>query len=899
MQQLVLMYLSNTDRIRYRTFARYASYAVILCGLLVITGWATGTPVLTSFLPSLAQIKFNSGLALAMAGLSLRLLASAEPNRIARTASRALAIMTAMAGTLTLVQYAAGIDLHIDQLLFSDKDAPEGQYPGRMSLISSVIYMLVGSALFLLSADVRARWIEGLTLLAMLNALVPVIGYLYGKTALYQIPFYGTVALPVTLASLLLCAGILAMRPDRGLMSLISNPSAGGFTARRLLPAALLLPIVIERLQSLGREAGLYDITVGMIMVTLASMGLFTLATLWNAHLLRRLDKQRNEAEDTVREALDVLESNLNALSASNSRLLAVSGERRAVEETLFHEHERAQVTLNSIGDGVITTDIGGRITYMNPAAETMSGWKNSEAAGRPIHDIFKIIDPASLRPVAYPLDTVLDGGAAHLPPQSILVRRDGSESTVNGSCAPIHDRAGQGIGAVVVLHDVSAIHAMTLKMSYMTQHDTLTGLPNRFLLNDRLSQAIALSLRHNTRMALLFLDLDRFKHINDTLGHVIGDRLLQEIAERLKNGMRDTDTISRHGGDEFIILLPELSDAYSAARAAGQLMASITRPYHIDNHELHLTASIGISTCPEDGRDGETLIKHAEAAMYQAKAQGRNNYQFFIPHINERAIRRFAMEGDLRRAIAREESALYYQPKLSIADGTVVGAEALIRWQDRRSGAVPPSQFIPIAEESGLIIPIGEWVLRKACRQNRAWQDAGYAPLPVAVNVSAVQFRSKNFLEMVGRILHETGLEPRYLELELTESVTMQDLDLTIQLLEALKRMGVSLSIDDFGTGYSSLNYLKRLPIDALKIDRSFVQDVVTDPDDAAITCAIISMAKSLKQQVIAEGVETAEQFEFLRRQGCDVIQGYYFSGPLTADDFENRILQRTATVQ
>jgi len=323
-------------------------------------------------------------------------------------------------------------------------------------------------------------------------------------------------------------------------------------------------------------------------------------------------------------------------------------------------------------------------------------------------------------------------------------------------------------------------------------------------------------------------------------------------------------------------------------------MLASITESYNISGHELHVSASIGISICPEDGRDSETIIKHAEAAMYQAKAQGRNNYQFFMARINERAIRRFALEGSLRRAIAREESALHYQPKLCIADGKVIGAEALIRWHDHHNGPVSPSQFIPIAEESGLIIPIGEWVLRQACKQNRSWQDAGYNPIPIAVNVSAVQFRDKNFLRMVERVLGETGLDPRYLELELTESVTMQDLELTIPLLEALKRMGLSLSIDDFGTGYSSLSYLKRFPIDTLKIDRSFVQDIAKDSDDAVIICAIISMAKSLKQRVLAEGVETAEQYEFLRNQGCDEIQGYYFSGPLTGDEFENRILRR-----
>jgi diguanylate cyclase (GGDEF)-like protein/PAS domain S-box-containing protein len=888
---------STAHRDRYRTFARFASAIVAAFGVLVLAGWIADIPILTTFLRGHTRVKFNAGMVFALTGMSLWLLTAKNPGRAARFTSQAMAAVAVAIGLLTLSQYMGGLSLGIDQFFYPERDTPEGQHPGRMSVIGSIVCILVGMALFLLARNASAFWVEGLAMLAAVNTLVPLIGYLYGKVALYQIPFYGTIAFPVATAFLLLCAGILTARPDKGLMALVTNRSAGGITARRLLPAALLLPIVIERLQFWGYEAGFYDITAGMILITLSSMFIFTLLILWNARQLLGLETQRNEAEDTVREAIDVLESNLHALSASNARLVSEVGERRAVEESLFQEHERAQVTLNAIGDGVVTTDIEGRIAYMNPAAEAMSGWQNAQAAGKPLDEVFKVIDPMSRQPVRYSLDAVLRRNTpAHLPPQGILLSRNGSELAVNNSCAPVHDRTGKMIGAVLVFHDVSEVHAMSVKMSYVTQHDALTDLPNRFLFQDRLSQAIGLAVRHHIRIAVLFLDLDRFKHVNDTLGHVLGDQLLKEIAARLQTCMRETDTISRHGGDEFVILLQEVSDTLSAARAAGQLLGTITEPYHINGHELHITASIGISICPEDGSDSDTIIKHAEAAMYQAKAQGRNNYQFFMPRINERAIRRFALEGSLRRAVARQEPALHYQPKLDIAAGRVVGAEALIRWYDSKSGQVSPSQFIPIAEESGLIIPIGEWVLRQACRQSRIWQAAGYEPMPIAVNVSAVQFRDKNFLHTVERVLEESGLEPRYLELELTESVTMQDLELTIPLLEALKRMGVGLSIDDFGTGYSSLSYLKRFPIDKLKIDRSFVQDVVTAPDDAAIICAIISMAKSLKQRVVAEGVETAEQYEFLRKQGCDEIQGYYFSGPLSEKDFEHRILQRRA---
>ena len=893
------MHTTSGHLVRYYSFAKITSISLAFAGLLVVVGWIADIRLFKSLLPESQTIKFNAGLGMFLCGLSLRLLLSCRRGSLAWGISQVAAGLTILLGSLTVAEYLSGWDFGIDQMALPEHEINTEQYPGRMSLIEAMNFVLLGGALLLLGRNAAARWVEGLTLIAALNALVPAIGYLYGKAALYQLPYYGTITLSATVLYLLLCAAILASRPTRGLMAIVSNDSAGGITARRLLPAALLLPIAIDRLEFWGRQAGLYDSTFGMITLTLSSMVIFTLLIIWNAHLLMRLDQRRTEAEDALYESLDVLETNLNALTKTNTRLQTEKSVRRAVEENLFHEHERAQVTLNSIADGVITTDLEGRITYLNRAAERFSGWSNKEACGRLISEIFKMVDLLSRQPNLLTPQSVLqqNNNDVCLPRNSLLLRRDGSELAVEEACAPMHDRDGKVVGVVLVLHDVSAVHAMSQRMSHLTQHDVLTDLPNRFLLNDRLTQAIALALRHGTRTAVLFLDLDRFKQINDTLSHKIGDRLLQDIALRLKRCVRDTDTVSRHGGDAFVLLLQEVSDSLDAARTAAQVLKSITEPYSIEGHEIHISASIGISICPEDGEDAETILMHAEAAMYQAKAQGRNNYQFFTRHINELALKRFTLERNLRRAIAREESVLYYQPKFRIADQRVIGAEALIRWNNRQDGVVSPTQFIPIAEESGLIIPIGEWVLRKACEQARMWQDANYPPFPVAVNVSAVQFREKHFLDLVARVLDETGLQPKYLELELTESVTMQDLELTVSLLESLKHMGIGLSIDDFGTGYSSLSYLKRFPIDTLKIDRSFVQDITTDPDSAAIISAIISLAKSLKQEVIAEGVETQEQFEFLRKQGCDAIQGYYCSKPLTPKEFEERILQHTTT--
>ena len=568
--------------------------------------------------------------------------------------------------------------------------------------------------------------------------------------------------------------------------------------------------------------------------------------------------------------------------------------EHKNLENALFQEKELAQVTLKSIGDGVITTDVTGMITYLNPIAETMTGWRNDEALGLPFAMVFNVVDGNTRAAVANPLEKALRENQRSEPgAETLLIRRDGYETFIEDSAAPIHDRAGNVNGGVLVFHDVREARFIAMKMSQQAQHDFLTGLPNRLLLNDRLAQAIMLAERHRSSLAVLFLDLDRFKQVNDSLGHSVGDQLLQEVGRRLLKCVRGTDTVCRQGGDEFVILLSEIDHPRAAQQVAEKLLATIAQPYLINAHELHVTLSIGISTYPDDGRDAEAIIKNADAAMYHAKELGRNNYQVFTQPLNDRAVARFTLETNLRRAIQRNEFVLHYQPKINLSSGSIIGSEALIRWRSPDGQLIPPAQFIPIAEESGLIIQVGEWVMREACRQNREWQQQGFPAMPVAVNVSPLQFRRKGFLDLVKRSLEETGLDPHHLELELTESVVMENIQLTTDILTALTSIGVRLSIDDFGTGYSSLSYLRRFPIDTLKIDRSFIDDIVTNPDDAAITSAIISMAKSLKQRVIAEGVETAAQLAFLRARACDEMQGYYFSQPVSAEEFVQKFFR------
>ncbi|MBA2660388.1 MAG: EAL domain-containing protein [Nitrosospira sp.] len=418
-------------------------------------------------------------------------------------------------------------------------------------------------------------------------------------------------------------------------------------------------------------------------------------------------------------------------------------------------------------------------------------------------------------------------------------------------------------------------------QLHHLAHHDVLTGLPNRMLLQDRVSQAIELARRQGTRLAVLFMDMDRFKYINDSLGHPVGDQLLQSVAKCLTDCVRHSDTVSRQGGDEFVVLLSTIKHAEDAALSAQKILTALAAPHLIDQLELHVSVSIGISTYPDDGQDAETLIKNADTAMYHAKENGRNNYKFFEQEMNVRAVQRQSIEAGLHRALERQEFVLYYQPKVDLQSNMIVGVEALIRWQHPQRGLVPPSQFLPIAEDGGLILPMGRWVLREACRQAQVWREAGLPPIIVAVNTSALEFRATDFLENIRATLEETSLEPGYLELELTESVLMQDADFTNTVLHGLADLGIKLAIDDFGTGYSSLSYLRRFPIDTLKIDKSFVNQIIKNPDDAAIVSAIISMGKSLKLRVVAEGVETPEQLAFLLAQHCDEGQGYYFGHP------------------
>jgi diguanylate cyclase (GGDEF)-like protein/PAS domain S-box-containing protein len=557
--------------------------------------------------------------------------------------------------------------------------------------------------------------------------------------------------------------------------------------------------------------------------------------------------------------------------------------ERTVIADALFLEKERAEVTLNSIGDAVMSTDESCAVSYLNAVAEGLTGWTLAEACGRPVEEVFRIVDAGSREPVLNPMALAMrENETVGLTPNCILIRRDGFESAIEDSAAPIHDRRGKVTGAVMVFHDVSSARAMSMKMLHLAQHDALTDLPNRILFNDRLIQSMAMAHRQRKKLAVLYLDIDRFKHVNDSAGHAAGDRLLQSIAARLRACVRGSDTVSRQGGDEFVVLLSEVAHAQDAAVAAQKMLAALNEPHRVGELALYASASIGIATFPADGTTAEDLLKNADTAMYRAKECGRNNYQFFKAEMNLHALERHGLESDLRLALERREFVLYYQPKVNLRTHAITGVEALIRWRHPKRRLIQPSRFISIAEDTGLIVPIGHWVLREACRQAKAWQLEGLAPMSIAVNISAVELRAKDFVAGVRDILAETSLAARHLELEITETFLMQDTASTSLVLQELKDMGVQLALDDFGTGYSSLSHLKRFPIDTLKIDHSFVRDLATGTGDGSIVSAVINMGKSLHMRVVAEGVETQDQCALLKKLRCPEAQGFHFHEPM-----------------
>lgn len=554
----------------------------------------------------------------------------------------------------------------------------------------------------------------------------------------------------------------------------------------------------------------------------------------------------------------------------------------RVQAETMLNIHHRA---LEASRNGVLIVDIqqpDNPIVYVNPAFEKITGYTTQEVLGRNPRFLYgKDPEQPELAGIHAALGQRHEG--------SVVLRnfrKDGSLFWNDLYIAPVRNEAGQITHYVGIINDITDHRRYEEQLERQANHDELTGLPNRNLMQDRLHQAIVQAERDAGTVAVLFLDLDQFKVINDSLGHRVGDMLLKVMAQRLEGCLREGDTVARYGGDEFIIILPDLTRLQDVTLVAERILAAASQPVEVEEHDLQVTISIGASLYPYDGKDVDTLLKNADAAMYRAKALGRNNFQCYTAELNHRIMERLTLTAQLRHALDRGEFILHYQPQVDLQTGHIIGMEALVRWQHPELGLVSPARFIPLAEETGLIGPLGEWVMRSACAQNKAWQEAGLPPICVTVNLSARQLAQRDLVQTIVKVLEETGLDPKYLELELTESGVMTHPEEMLGRLRQLKEVGLRISLDDFGTGYSSLSYLKRFPFDKLKIDQSFARDITSDPNDAAIALTIIAMAQSLKLRVTAEGVETQGQLDYLTRHGCDEIQGYYFSPPIPGEE-------------
>ena len=589
---------------------------------------------------------------------------------------------------------------------------------------------------------------------------------------------------------------------------------------------------------------------------------------------------------------LDVAWSNYLMLDKNNTPEFIVSmgmniTQHKLSEQNLRLSEERYRLAVEGANDGLWDFNIITRQTYVSPRCKAMLGYKDHEVES----DWKKwgeLIHPEDFKSSTEAVHEHLTKKTEYYEVEYRMKTKEGNYKWVLSRGKAVWNESGEPIRLAGSNADISRRKAAESVIKKMAYYDALTGLPNRALIEEKTCSQLLKAKQNNGKLALIYMDLDNFKTVNDTLGHMAGNELLKIIGDLMSNAMKEFESVARIGGDEFVFLLSSVTSIEKISDFAKEIMKLVKKPLIISNKEFHLTASIGIALYPDDGKDFNTLMKNADIAMYYAKGQGKNRYEFFTTEMNSRLIEKLELEESLRSAIKNNEFKVFYQPQINIETGKIDGMEALVRWIHPQKSIISPIKFIPLAEDTGLIIPIGDIVLREACMQNKLWQQAGYTPLRVAVNLSAKQFEQENLVEIIKTVLEETGLEPQWLELEITESILMKNLDFSIGVLNNLRSMGIHVSLDDFGTGYSSLNYLKRLPIDTLKIDKSFVDNITIDPKDEIIARAIIELAHKMDLKIIAEGVEYTQQFDFLKEHKCDKVQGFLFSKPIPSEEFE-----------
>lgn len=815
-------------------FVRAAGSTSLLAGLLVFIDWRCGFGLQDSMATTTANMKANTALCIAAAGMALRLTTTPEFSGT-RALHLVLAFFPVLVGLLTLAEFALEVNLGIDERLAADS---AGAPPGRMAPATAAALALQGIALLLINVHIRSAQL--MALCALVIGMLGVLGFLFDATSVLTLDAYANMAPGTAMLILLVALGSLCARPTAGFVNDLIGPMFAGESVRRLIVwgPPVLMPLAWLRLQ--GEAVGHYGSGFGGALMIVLALGSLAI-TSW-----------------------------LTTRSMNHAHLAVLESEARY------------RGILESAVDAIVITNAAGRIVNVNPSTESLFGYARGELIGQEI----EILVPERYRAVhsrvrSTHVERQLSGP---MRGKNLFgLRKDGSEFFAEISIS-MHD-SSDGVLTTSIVRDITQRKRHEEQLHYQANHDALTGLANREAARDHVRKSLADA--DQNQAVVLAIDLDHFKIINDSLGHSSGDHLLQIVAGRLNACAHDGDIVARMGADEFSMVLAAAPDTEGLKLLMGRIRNEIASPTVIHGQSLVVTCSIGAARFPFDGEDPETLFKHADTAMHRAKELGRNRFQFFTPEMDRRATERLSLESKLRRAVDNGELQLHYQPQVDLNSGQIVGAEALLRWFHPDLGMISAAKFIPLAEESGLIVAIGEWVLRTACAQNRRWQDAGFPPFRVAVNLSARQFREGHLARLVQDTLTTAGLAGSWLELEMTESLAMTEFDRIIGDLCAFKEIGVSTAMDDFGTGYSSLAYLKRFALDKLKIDKSFVNNIACDPSDATIVKTIIDMAHNLQMKVVAEGVETSRQLAYLCAHGCDVMQGFLFSRPLAAADF------------
>lgn len=834
-----------------RTFRRFsfrASAVVMLLAGFVVLGWWKDIAALKSVVPGMVSMNPLTAIAFMLGGASLATVSSQTDRKRARMAGHGLALLVTAIGVTRLLDYLFQWNLGFDESLFRadlERDEHLG-LPNRMAPNTALCFMLSGIALAFLDHPVVRRFhiAETLTLVSAVIAVQAIIGYAYSTHELYRVASFIPMALNTAVAFALLCAGILCARPDRGIMAVLTSSGAGSIMARRFLPVVVSLLLVIGWFRVLGQRLGFYGPEFGAAFFATVSIVLLGFTIWWAAASLNRTERARRRAEQ-------------------QQLLLASSA-------------------IESATEGIVIADRDNRILSVNPAFTALSGHAEVELLGRDLRAYEARSELVQIDPTRR--EVLHDTG--YWQGESWLRAKTGDFLPNLMTVGAVRDEFEQITHYITIFKDLSQYKRDQARLEFLAHHDPLTNLANRKRLLEWLDTALAHARFAEGMVKVLLINLDHFHKINDSLGNPAGDLVLQAVARRLSRGLREREMVACLGGDQFAILLEGVTNTDAAAR---RILDLFVEPFPIVGRDLRMSASIGISCFPQDGKDSQTLLKNAEAAIRQAKEQGGDSYRYFSADMNEAALAQLLMRHDLHQAIERGEFFLVYQPRIALASGQITGVEALIRWNCPQRGIVSPAHFIPIAEDSGLIEPIGEWVNSTAIKQLKAWFNAGIQPARMAINLSARQFRREGLADRIAALLTRNAVAASCIELEITESMTMDDPDRTKAILSELKELGVAIAIDDFGTGYSSLAYLKNFPIDYLKIDQSFIGGLPDDPSDVGITRSIIALAKSLELGVIAEGVETEAQRDFLLRERCDEMQGYLFSKPKPAVELED----------